>query len=216
MAGVKASMGRTVLVAAVLAAITAGSAWWLIVGKSPPLASGEAAACAQKPEQLKNLRLAQGPISSTADLPVRDAAGKPGSFADWRGRPVLVNFWATWCAPCVKEMPALARLSASLNDQVLVAALSEDRPPTTAGGGEMAVPDLIRRFYQVNAITGLPVLVDPAGEAARVLKIEGLPSTVLLDASGREVGRLVGPAEWDGAGVAEFLIDCLKALGGAG
>jgi thiol-disulfide isomerase/thioredoxin len=215
MAGVKASMGRTVLVAAVLAAITAGAAWWLIVGKSSPLASSEAPACAQKPQQLKNLRLAEGPLSSTADLPIRDDAGKPGSFADWQGRPALVNFWATWCAPCVKEMPALARLSESLKGQVVVAALSEDRPPTTAGGGEMAVPDLIRRFYQINAITGLPVLVDPTGEAARALKIEGLPSTILLDVSGREVGRLVGPAEWDAPGVGEFLVNCLKALGGA-
>jgi thiol-disulfide isomerase/thioredoxin len=206
-------MKRGVLIVSVLAiAVAAGAAWWLIVGKSAPHASVEAASCPEKPGELKNLELVATTVP-TGDLKVTDSAGREHTFGEWRGTPLIVNFWATWCAPCVAEMPALAKLQAALGTQVMVVTLSEDRVPTTAGGGELSVPALIEKFYDVNSITGLPVLVDPAGQVARSFRVEGLPTTVLIDGLGREQGRIVGPTQWSSEAVKAFLADCLKRLG---
>jgi thiol-disulfide isomerase/thioredoxin len=107
---------------------------------------------------------------------------------DFRGRVVLLNFWATWCDPCVKEMPALAHLQATLAGQpFMVVAVSQDR------GGLPRV----ERFYREHELTGLDMFVDKTSKSARSFKLRGLPTTVLLDEQGREIGRLEGAADWD-------------------
>jgi thiol-disulfide isomerase/thioredoxin len=109
------------------------------------------------------------------------------SLADFRGRVVLLNLWATWCAPCVKEMPSLERLQAALAGQSFtVLALSLDR------GG---LP-LVEKFYREHDLT-LGMFVDKTTSAGRSLKARGLPTTLLIDAEGREIGRFEGAAEWD-------------------
>lgn len=119
-----------------------------------------------------------------------DERGAPQTLADFRGQAVLLNFWATWCVPCKKEMPSLDRLQATLgSDRFLVLPLSQDK---------IAV-EKVRAFYgQVN-ITALPLYIDQTGASQRAFAVTGLPSTVLIDAEGRMVGRMVGPAEWDSA-----------------
>ena len=113
--------------------------------------------------------------------------GKPMSLADFRGRVVLVNFWATWCGPCVAEMPALDRLQAELGGQdFTVITLSEDRNPA-----------LIAPFYATHGLEHLKRYHDPSGALSRAFGIRGLPTSVVIDRQGREVGRLEGPAEWD-------------------
>jgi thiol-disulfide isomerase/thioredoxin len=116
-----------------------------------------------------------------------DASGKAMTQKDWQGRVVLVNLWATWCAPCRKEMPALDRLQAALgSDKFEVVALSVDR------GGIAAS----RRFLDQIKVEKLKLYVDATGRASGTLKAIGLPTTLLVR-DGREIGRLVGPAEWD-------------------
>ena len=91
----------------------------------------------------------------------QDGDGTPRTLADYAGRGLVVNLWATWCAPCVAEMPELQELARKVaGDGILVLPLSSDR-----GGAEV-----VRRFYAANRIDGLPVLLDPRGEAARVWK----------------------------------------------
>jgi len=104
-----------------------------------------------------------------------------------KGRPVLLNLWATWCVPCVREMASLDRLQESLGASLQVVALSED-----AAGAKAVQP-----FFKEKGISHLGIYLDPSGSAAAALKVEGLPTTFMLDAGGRLVGRLVGPAEWD-------------------
>ena len=117
----------------------------------------------------------------------QDGSGKRRSLAEWRGRVVLLNLWATWCAPCRKEMPELAGLQTELGSPDFeVVALSLDR-----GGAEPAVSFLA----EIGAVA-LKVYVDPTGKALHALSAIGLPATILIDRQGGEIGRLLGPARW--------------------
>ena len=123
------------------------------------------------------------------DLAFEDGQGRQRTLAEFRGKVVLLNVWATWCTPCREEMPALDRLQEKLGGpgfQVL--ALSID------AGGTPAV----KRFYDEIGIRALAIYVDPATRATASLAIVGVPTTLLIDRQGREIGRRTGPAEWDG------------------
>lgn len=119
-----------------------------------------------------------------------DAEGKPHSLADFAGRGLVINLWATWCPPCVAEMPALDRAQAALEPAgVVVLALSSDR-----GGKAMVEP-----FYQRVGIRRLGIWLDPRGAAQRALGSRGLPTSLIVDRAGQERARLEGAAEWDEA-----------------
>jgi thiol-disulfide isomerase/thioredoxin len=132
-----------------------------------------------------------------------DGTGREVSLADFRGEVVVLNLWATWCAPCRREMPSLDRLHARFGGNGLeVIALSLDR-------GDVAK---VRDFYDELAISSLAVYHDPDGRAGRELGAPGLPTTILIDRDGREAGRLLGPAEWD----SDEAIAVIEALIGPG
>lgn len=116
-----------------------------------------------------------------------DGAGRRVTLADFQGQVVLLNFWATWCAPCIREMPTLDRLQAALGTEGLaVLAVSEDR------GGLKTV----RPFLAELGIENLDLYLDRAGQLLRDTKVVGLPTTFIIDRQGRLVGGLQGPAEW--------------------
>ena len=117
-----------------------------------------------------------------------DGDGRPVALADFHGKLVLLNIWATWCSPCRREMPTLDHLQATLGgSEFEVVALSIDR----AG---IAV---VNAFYAEIGIRHLARYIDQSGAAARHLNTVGLPTTLLVDRDGREIARYVGPAEWD-------------------
>jgi thiol-disulfide isomerase/thioredoxin len=130
---------------------------------------------------------------NTPPLPVpetrfRDAAGKEVTLADFRGRVVLVNFWATWCAPCIHEMPSLDRLQAEMGSKdFTVLAINVDRT-----GVKAATP-----FLEKHGWKNLAINVDDKMALARAFGVQGMPSTFLVDRDGRIVGTLAGGAEWD-------------------
>ena len=116
------------------------------------------------------------------------ADGTDVALDAWRGRVVLLNLWATWCLPCRKEMPALDRLQAALGSKDFeVVALSIDRSGLAGAS----------KFLTGIGVSKLKLYADPTARIASELKAVGLPTTLLLDRAGREVGRLIGPAEWD-------------------
>lgn len=118
-----------------------------------------------------------------------DLDGGSHSLSDWRGKVVLVNFWATWCAPCRAEMPELDALQAEFG--------GGDFEVLTIAAGRNA-PAGIRRFFEEEGITNLPTLTDHKQALARDMAVLGLPITVLLDRQGREIARLRGDASWYG------------------
>ena len=122
--------------------------------------------------------------------------GSRGDMEDFRGKVILVNVWATWCVPCREEMPTLDALQAELGgDRFEVVALSIDR----------AGSPVVRRFYDEIGVNNLKMYVDKTMLSMTALRTVGLPTTILIDAQGRELGRLVGPAEWDDPEMVSFL-----------
>ncbi len=118
------------------------------------------------------------------------AEGAARTLADYAGQGVVLNLWATWCEPCVKEMPALDQLAHLVaEDRIAVLPLSSDRAGAPA----------VVRFYRDQGIKTLPVLLDPEGEATRALGARGLPTTLVVDRAGRERGRVEGAQPWSDA-----------------
>ncbi len=127
------------------------------------------------------------PPAPVPDIAFVDANGGEHHLKDFVGRGMVINLWATWCVPCVEELPSLAALSKTLApDDIAVLPLSSDR------GGANAVTT----FYQEHDITGLPVLLDPKGAAAHAWHARGIPTSVIVDKQGRERARLEGAADW--------------------
>lgn len=134
-------------------------------------------------------------------LDIRDENGAAAGLDTLRGRAVLLNLWASWCMPCVAELPALDRLKPKAEAMgVQVVALSLDR------GGKVAVVNTYARL----GIKALAIRTDEARAAAEKLGTSVLPVTLLLDRQGREVARYVGAAEWEGP-VAARLLEALGA-----
>jgi len=130
------------------------------------------------------------------DVSFVDGGGRPVRLSDFRGKTILLNIWATWCAPCRKEMPVLDRLQTKLGGPGFeVVALSIDR------GGAVAV----KSFYEELDIKELRIYVDATAQATSDLRAIGLPTTLLVDPQGREIGRKVGPAEWDSPEVVKLI-----------
>lgn len=122
------------------------------------------------------------------DVQFQDHEGQQLTLADFGGKVILLNIWATWCAPCRHEMPTLDRLQGKLGGQDFeVLALSIDK----------AGPEVVRKFFDEIKIEHLSLYIDESGKSAPALKAFGLPVTLLLDREGREIGRLIGPAVWD-------------------
>ncbi len=129
-------------------------------------------------------------------LAFSDGEGRPLGLADFKGRAVLVNFWATWCVPCRREMPALDRLQAKLGGPAFqVLAISIDRQGIAA----------VRAFYRGLGLRSLGINLDASGKALAALGLEGIPVTLLIDRDGREIGRKLGALEWDSPAVVDAI-----------
>lgn len=116
-----------------------------------------------------------------------DAKGNTLNLTDFHEKVVLLNLWATWCAPFVREMPSLDRLQAALgSDEFMVLAFSIDR-----GGLKAVMP-----FFQQLDLNSLSVFLNPNGKASEPFRVRGLPTSFIIDHLGRIRGELAGPAEW--------------------
>ena len=165
---------------AVLYALLAASAIWaegrISVSNLEDLRSGD---------MRKLVVHAEPKIASEAEITWAD--GRAAVLGDFGGRVVVVNFWATWCAPCRKEMPSLSELQSQFDERdMIVLAVAVGRNP---------IPS-VERFLDEIEVHNLAVLYDPKQSFSASMGVLGLPTTILLDRSGKEVARLTGDADW--------------------
>ena len=122
------------------------------------------------------------------DLVFKDSTGSEVTLSKWQGRVVLLNLWATWCAPCRREMPTLNDAQKQLGSKDFeVVALSVDRKGLEASAA----------FLKETGADSLGLYIDDTTASLNMLQALGLPVTLLIDRKGREIGRLLGPAEWN-------------------
>jgi thiol-disulfide isomerase/thioredoxin len=168
--------------AAAMLGIVCAAGWWF--------ASDAGQANAARPPIEGSMQKFK-PADAPQPVPALSFIGKDGErveLADFKGKVVLLNLWATWCAPCVKEMPSLDALQARLGGTGFeVVALSLDR------GGRTVVEPFLAKL----GVRNLTMYLDPQSTAMSAFKPRGLPTTMLIDREGYEVGRLEGDAEWN-------------------
>jgi len=142
----------------------------------------------------------KNPPVDVPEITFEDATGAKRTLADFRGKTILLNLWATWCAPCRQEMPSLDRLQKELgSDRFEVVALSLDR----------AGRDAAAKFFDEIKVENLKLYIDPTMKAGSGLRAVGMPTTILIGADGRELGRLPGPTEWDSPAAKELIATAL-------
>lgn len=143
---------------------------------------------AMREGSMKKLVFLPDPLPvSDKPFQLQDGEGEK-TLADYKGKFVLVNFWATWCAPCRKEMPQMSELQDEFggeNFEVLTIATGRNSPTG------------IKKFFDEIEVTNLPRHQDPGMKLAREMRVLGLPVTVLLNPEGNEVARMLGDAEWN-------------------
>ena len=149
----------------------------------------------QKFGDMKKMTIANNTSSAPKTI-FFDTGGKELTLSDFNGRLTLVNFWATWCAPCRKEMPSLEVLSNQIGgDTFQVVTIATMRSSEEA----------VEKFFNDNNIIGLPKFRDPKGYLARASGVAALPLTILLDRNGNEISRLIGDADWAQDETIEFI-----------
>ena len=152
-------------------------------------------ASASPPAILDKLQLTEGTPAAPA-VTFYDAEGKALSLNDFRGRYVLVNLWATWCGPCINELPSLIRLQAELpQDKITVLPLDLEKHDAQK----------VAEFLERTKIAGLPIYIDRDFSAMRGFAANELPLTILIDAEGKEVARAAGEQKWDHADSVAYL-----------
>jgi thiol-disulfide isomerase/thioredoxin len=134
-----------------------------------------------------------------------DLAGVPRTLAEHRGKVVLLNFWASWCPPCLREMPSLERLRVKMAGRPLAIVALDSAETAEEVGAYLARMQL-----------GFPILLDPDGSNTRRWKVFALPTTFLLDAEGRIHYVLKGPTEWDEGEALQVIESMLAATPAAG
>lgn len=157
-------------------------------------------AAALREGDMKKLAIHNVPVAlPEVELVTMDDA--PVTLGDYHGQWVVLNFWATWCAPCRTEMPTLGALQAEM-PEIAVIPVATGRNPVES----------IRRFLDDIDESDLTILRDPKSHLAREMGVMALPITVILDPAGREVARLIGDADWN-SDSARAVIGALAAAG---
>jgi thiol-disulfide isomerase/thioredoxin len=157
----------------------------IVAGETPV---SEAPGSAAPPDEALGKFTALGAPRPAPEVTLTAQSGNSVALDSLRGQPVLINFWATWCAPCIAEMPSLVRLQAKLGS-LKILAVSEDRQ-----GAAVVDP-----FVTKNGVEKLAIFLDPKNDVGHAFEVEGLPTSVLIGADGREVATLEGAAQWDSA-----------------
>lgn len=139
--------------------------------------------------------------SSLTEFVFESGQGMPLTLRDFRGHFILLNLWATWCAPCVKELPALDALAKRMeNSNLIVIALNENSDGR----------NITNNYFRLHELTHLKPYDDTTGTVPSKLKTTGLPTTLLLNQNGLEIGRFAGSLDWTSEELTNFLLEQLR------
>ena len=197
---------RTIAAAVIFAALIIIAVVVVASGPKPQPATQESEKTAEKPADTAAAKpepISIAMLETPRPVPAtvfKDAADADQTLANFNGKVLVVNFWATWCAPCVKEMPTLDALEAKLGGpdfQVLT--ISQDRE-----GAKVAKP-----FVEKNQWTHLPLYVEAAGKFMKDTRLNGLPTSLIVDKHGNEVARVEGELDWNSPEVEKVLRDLM-------
>jgi thiol-disulfide isomerase/thioredoxin len=128
-----------------------------------------------------------------ADIAYYDREGTEQKLSSLKGKIVVVHFWATWCPPCIEELPQMQKALVGLGEGVAILPISLDR-----------MKEAVQAFYDANHII-LPLMMDDKGKAMRAMEIKGLPSTVIISREGKEIARRAGVVDWSNPAVVEVI-----------
>lgn len=174
--------------------------------ETAPLPASEIAALeALREGHMAKLQFHDAPRPAS-DLAFLRADDTESSLAAYDGKILVLNFWATWCAPCLKEMPGLDRLNLALG--------GDDFAVVTLATGRNS-PAGIARFFKTTELQSLTQYRDIKQGIAREMDIPGLPTTVILDRQGREIARMTGDAEWDTPSAKAIVTALINGTGGS-
>jgi len=152
-------------------------------------AAAAGALAADEPDNIKPGQFIPAAAPQPApEISFTDSAGNAVALADFKDKFVILNLWATWCQPCLKEMPSLAALQARLGPAVTVLAVSEDR-----GGADVVQPFVAK----LGLDKFLKVYLDPKSAVGRALGTRGLPTSFVIAGDGKMLGKVEGEADWD-------------------
>jgi len=155
---------------------------------APPTGSPAAKCDTDAPDRTKLGEFIPVPDPAPAPtLTLSDLSGNTADLSDFRGKLVVVNLWATWCAPCLEEMPSLERLQTRLRERIAVLAVSEDR------GGSKAVEPFVTKL----GLKSVKTYLDPKSAVGHAFDVQGLPTSFLIDRDGKVLGKVEGAAVWD-------------------
>lgn len=144
------------------------------------------AAEAEKPPKLGEF-IPASPPQPAPELSFTDLDGKTASLADFKDKLLVLNLWATWCGPCLEEMPALEQLQVNLPDKLVVIAVSEDR-----GGAKVVKP-----FLDKLGLKKVKIYLDPKSDVGHAFDARGLPTSIVIGPDGKVLGKVEGAADWD-------------------
>lgn len=180
-------LNRSALVYTGLAAIAIAAVSFIVMKDTPPVAERNFAALeALREGDMRKLNFHANPKPvSQKTFTTQD--GEEATLAMFEGKVTLLNFWATWCAPCRHEMPMLSQLQGTMGD--------ENFQVVTLATGRNMVPAM-KKFFDEIGVDNLPLHRDPKQNVARDMAVLGLPATVLIDKNGHEIARLQGDADW--------------------
>jgi thiol-disulfide isomerase/thioredoxin len=194
---------KTAVLAALILFLALAAGLYVNVQHRPqeePPAAGTTPAAPGLPSAFNFVR--REPPKPLPEIHFVDDEGRPMTLASFRGRVVLLNLWATWCGPCREEMPTLDRLQAKMGGPDFeVVALSIDEK-----GMVVVAP-----FFREIGVKTLRPYVDETGKSAAVLGVVGLPTTILIDRNGNELGSVVGAANWDSPEVVRLVEGAIVA-----
>jgi thiol-disulfide isomerase/thioredoxin len=195
---VSRSLKLAVLGLAIVAPVVLGGCNRQSDDKAQPQGSASSGATASaRPEGLSGAIDRSHKGSALPDFTLTDASGRSATLASFKGKPLLVNLWATWCAPCVVELPMLDKLAESRGGEIKVLTVSQDMTGT----------DRVAPFLAGKGVRHLEPWLDAKNDLAFHYGAQTLPTTVFYDASGKEVWRYVGGHDWTSAESARMLAE---------